>query len=41
MAFEELPARLDDLRLQDGAEVRFHSTFNRAPLTMPIAFTPR
>jgi len=39
IAFEELLRRLDDLRLQDGAEISFHSTFNRSPLTMPITFT--
>lgn len=41
IAFEELLGRLDDLRLQDGAEIEFHSTFNRSPLTMPITFTKR
>lgn len=40
IALEELARRVTDVRLQPGVEVEFHSTFNRAPLTVPIAFTP-
>jgi cytochrome P450 len=41
IAIDELVRRLDDLRLQPGAEpVRFHSHFSRAPVAVPIAFRP-
>ena len=41
VALEEVVARLDDLRLQEDAEpIPFHSVLNRAPLTVPITFTP-
>jgi cytochrome P450 len=41
IALEEIVTRLDDLRLQDGVEpLPFHSALNRAPLTVPITFTP-
>ncbi|MDT3443260.1 MULTISPECIES: cytochrome P450 [unclassified Pseudofrankia] len=40
IAVEELVNRLHDIRLAPGAEVEFHSTYNRAPLTVPITFTP-
>jgi cytochrome P450 len=40
VALEELVNRVRDVRLQPGAEVEFHSTFNRAPLSVPITFTP-
>ncbi len=41
VALEEVVARLDDLRLQEGAEpIPFHSVLNRAPLTVPITFAP-
>ena len=41
MAIEQLTARLDDIRLEAGAEpIPFHSALNRAPLTVPITFTP-
>jgi cytochrome P450 len=39
VALEELLRRLHDIRLQPGADIQFHSTFNRAPLTVPITFT--
>ncbi len=41
IALEELLARLDDIRLADGADVHFHSTLTRAPLHLPITFTAR
>jgi cytochrome P450 len=42
IAVEELVRRLDDIRLEDGAEpIPFHSVLNRAPLTVPITFTKR
>ena len=40
VALEELVVRLHDVQLQDGADIHFHSTFNRAPLSVPITFTP-
>ena len=40
IAFEELVNRLHDIRLQPGAEIAFHSSLNRAPVTVPITFTP-
>jgi cytochrome P450 len=40
IALEELLARLHDLRLQDGAEIEYHSVLNRSPVAVPIAFTP-
>jgi hypothetical protein len=32
--------RLRAIELQPGAEIAFHSTFNRAPLSVPSTFTP-
>lgn len=40
IAFEELVNRLHDIRLQPGAEIAYHSSLNRAPVTVPITFTP-
>jgi cytochrome P450 len=40
VAIAELVRRLPDVRLQPDADIGFHSTFNRAPLTVPITFTP-
>jgi cytochrome P450 len=41
IALSEILHRLDDIRLQDGAEpLRLHSSFARAPDAVPIAFTP-
>ena len=41
VAVEEIVRRLDDLALAHGAEpIPFHSVLNRAPLTVPITFTP-
>ena len=41
VALEELLTRLDDVALQPGVEpLHFHSALNRAPLTVPITFTP-
>jgi hypothetical protein len=32
---------LDNIQMQDGAEpLDFHCALNRAPLTVPITFTP-
>lgn len=39
VALEELLRRLHDIRLRPGADIQFHSTFNRAPLSVPITFT--
>jgi hypothetical protein len=42
IAVEEVVRRLDDLRLEDGAEpIGFHSSLSRAPLAVPITFTAR
>jgi len=41
VALEELISRLDDVALQPGVEpLHFHSALNRAPLSVPITFTP-
>jgi cytochrome P450 len=41
VAIGELTARLDDIRLQDGAEpIEYRSAFNRSPVAVPITFTP-
>jgi cytochrome P450 len=40
IALEELVARLHDVRLEQGAEVVFHSVLNRSPHAVPITFTP-
>jgi cytochrome P450 len=40
IGLEEALRRLHDIRLQDGAEIGFHSTSTRSPLTLPITFTP-
>jgi cytochrome P450 len=39
IALEELLPRLHDIRLQDGANLRHHNSFTRAPSSLPIAFT--
>jgi cytochrome P450 len=41
VAIDEIVRRLADVRLRPGADIGFHSTFNRAPLSVPITFTPR
>jgi cytochrome P450 len=40
IALEELLDRLDDVRLADGADIRFHMVLNRSPHEVPITFTP-
>lgn len=40
VALEELLPRLRDIRLEDGADIRYHATFTRSPLEVPIRFTP-
>jgi cytochrome P450 len=40
IALDEIVRRLSDIELQPGADIGFHSTFNRAPLSVPITFTP-
>jgi cytochrome P450 len=39
IALAELVGRLHDIRLRPGADIGFHSSFNRAPLSVPITFT--
>lgn len=40
VAVAELVERLHDVRLRPDAGIEFHSTFNRAPRSVPITFTP-
>jgi cytochrome P450 len=40
VSLAELLRRLDDLKLEPGAEIHYHSTFTRAPLAVPITFAP-
>jgi cytochrome P450 len=40
VALEELLGRLDDIRLPDGADIRYHPGLTRSPLSLPITFTP-
>jgi Cytochrome P450 len=40
VALDEIVSRLHDVALQPDAEIEFHSTFNRAPLSVPITFRP-
>jgi cytochrome P450 len=40
IALEELLGRLDDIRLEDGADLRYHAGLTRSPLHLPITFTP-
>jgi cytochrome P450 len=40
IALEELLRRLDDIRRQNGAEIRYHAGLTRSPLRLPITFTP-
>ena len=40
IAVGEIVRRFEDLRLATDDEIPFHSAYSRAPLTVPIAFTP-
>jgi cytochrome P450 len=40
IALEEIVGRLHDLKLQDDAEIRYHSASTRSPQSLPISFTP-
>ena len=40
VALGEIVRRLAGIRLRPGADIGYHSTFNRAPLSVPITFTP-
>ena len=40
VALDALARRLTDVKLQPGADIGYHSTFNRAPLSVPVTFTP-
>jgi cytochrome P450 len=40
VALEEVLRRLDDIRLRDGADIRYHAGLTRSPLSLPITFTP-
>jgi cytochrome P450 len=39
VALEELLRRMDDIRLVDGAEIRYHAGMTRSPLAVPLQFT--
>jgi cytochrome P450 len=39
VALDVIAQRLRAVRLQSGAEIDYHSTMNRAPLSVPITFT--
>lgn len=40
IALEEIARRLHDVKLQPGAEIGWHLSFNRVPASVPITFTP-
>lgn len=40
IGLEESLRRMHDIRLQDGADIHWHSTTTRSPLSLPITFTP-
>ncbi len=40
VGLEEALRRMHDIRLQDGADIHWHSTTTRSPLSLPITFTP-
>jgi cytochrome P450 len=40
VAFDVIAQRLRDIKLQPGAEIDYQTTMNRAPLSVPITFTP-
>jgi cytochrome P450 len=40
IALDELVRRLDDVKLEEAAEIHYHSTFTRAPRAVPIIFAP-
>lgn len=40
IALSEIAARMQDVRLKPDVHIGYHSTFNRAPLTVPITFRP-
>jgi cytochrome P450 len=40
IAVGEIVTRFEDLRLADDGEIPFHSAYSRAPVAVPIAFTP-
>jgi cytochrome P450 len=40
IALEALTQRLRDVELDEGPPVQFHSTFSRAPLSLPLRFAP-
>ncbi len=40
IALEELLRRLDEIRLADGADIRYHAGLTRSPVRLPITFRP-
>jgi len=40
VAFDAIARRMHDVRLAPGAEIGYHSVMNRAPLSVPVTFTP-
>lgn len=41
IALEEILRRMDDVKLTEGAEIRYHAGLTRSPVTVPITFAPR
>ena len=39
IALEELLRRMQDIRLADGAAIRYHAGLTRSPLSLPITFS--
>ena len=40
IALAEIVVRFQDLKIEDGATVHYHTTFTRAPAAIPITFIP-
>ncbi|WP_018637697.1 cytochrome P450 [Parafrankia elaeagni] len=40
VALVEIVRRLNDIQVRPGADIGFMSTFNRAPVSVPLVFTP-
>ncbi len=40
IVLEEVLRRMDNIRLADGAEIRYHAALTRSPASVPITFTP-
>jgi cytochrome P450 len=40
IALEEVLRRMDDIKLADGAVIRYHAGLTRSPISVPITFAP-